>query len=71
MQFLQKDNGTTYSSYEMSNNMPPSTIRKCDKSLIAKNYLTIVQTKIKDEETGLLKREKIFDLEKFGQVFVL
>lgn len=55
----------------MSNNMPPSTIRKYDKSLIAKNYLTIVQTKIKDEETGLLKREKIFDLEKFGQVFVL
>lgn len=77
-QFLIKDNGlgkTTYSSYEMSDkiHMPPSTIRKCDNSLIAKNYLTIVPTNVKDKETGLLKREKIFDLEKFGQavVFVL
>lgn len=77
-QFLQKENGqgkTTYSSYEMSDkiHMPPSTIRKCDNSLVAKNYLTIVNTNTRDKETGLLKKEKIFDLEKFGQavVFVL
>lgn len=77
-QFLVKDSGlgkTTYSSYEMSDkiHMLPSTIRKCDNSLVAKNYLTITSTNVRDKETGLLKKEKIFDLEKFGQavVFVL
>lgn len=77
-QFLILENNlgkTTYSSYEMSNkiNMSPSTIQRCDRSLIAKEYLTIIPTKVKDEETGLLKNEKIFNLEKFGQavVFVL
>lgn len=77
-QFLQKDNGlgkTTYSSYEMSEkiHMSPKSIQRCDNSLIAKNYLTIVPTNTRDKETGLLKKEKIFDLEKFGQavVFVL
>ena len=40
---------------------------------MAKKYLTIVSTNIRDSETGLLKKEKIFNLEKFGQavVFVL
>lgn len=77
-QFLIKENNlgkTTYSSYEMSNkiNMSPSTIQRCDRSLVAKEYLTIVPTNTRDEETGLLKNEKIFNLEKFGQavVFVL
>lgn len=66
---------TTYSSYEMSNkiNMSPSVIQRCDKSLQAKEYLTIVPTNTKDVNTGLIKNEKIFNLEKFGQavVFVL
>lgn len=66
---------TTYSSYEMSDkiNMSPSAIQRCDKSLQAKEYLTIVPTKVKDSNTGLLKNEKIFNLERFGQavVFVL
>lgn len=66
---------TTYSSYEMGEkiNVAPSTIRRCDKSLQAKEYLTIVPTKAKDTNTGILKNEKIFNLEKFGQaiVFVL
>lgn len=77
-QFLIKSDHlgkTTYSSYEMSEkiNMSPSTIQRCDKSLIAKEYLTIVPTNIKDAETGLIRNEKIFNLEKFGQavVFVL
>ena len=77
-QFLIKEDHlgkTTYSSYEMSSkiNMSPSTIQRCDRSLIAKEYLTIVSTNIRDSETGLLKKEKIFNLEKFGQavVFVL
>lgn len=53
--------------------MSPSVIQRCDRSLQAKEYLTIVPTKTKDSETGLLKNEKIFNLEKFGQavVFVL
>ncbi len=66
---------TTYSSYEMSNkiNMSPSVIQRCDRSLQAKEYLTLVPTKSRDSNTGLLKNEKIFNLEKFGQavVFVL
>lgn len=66
---------TTYSSYEMSNkiNMSPSVIQRCDRSLQAKEYLTIVPTQAKDSNTGLIKNEKIFNLEKFGQaiVFVL
>jgi hypothetical protein len=66
---------TTYSSYEMSGkiNMSPTVIQRCDKSLQAKEYLTIVPTKSRDSTTGLLKNEKIFNLEKFGQavVFVL
>lgn len=77
-QFLIKEDHlgkTTYSSYEMSSkiNMSPSTIQRCDRSLMAKKYLTIVSTNIRDSETGLLKKEKIFNLEKFGQavVFVL
>jgi len=77
-QFLIKENGfgkTTYSSYEMSDkiHMSPSVIQRCDKSLKLKNYLTILNTKKKDPETGLFKKEKIFDFEKFGQavVFVL
>ena len=77
-QFLIKEDHlgkTTYSSYEMSSkiNMSPSTIQRCDRSLMAKEYLTIVSTNIRDSETGLLKKEKIFNLEKFGQavVFVL
>ena len=77
-QFLIKEDHlgkTTYSSYEMSSkiNMSPSTIQRCDRSLMAKEYLTIVSTNIRDSETGLHKKEKIFNLEKFGQavVFVL
>lgn len=74
-QFLIKENNlgkTTYSSYEMSDmiNMSPSTIQRCDRSLIKKEYLTIVPTKSRDHETGLMKNEKIFNLEKFGQAVV-
>lgn len=44
---LSKETGKgkiEYSSYELSDkiNMPPSTIRKCENSLIAKNYMEIV-----------------------------
>lgn len=74
-QFLIKENNlgkTTYSSYEMSDriNMSPSTIQRCDKSLIAKEYLTIVPTNSRDAETGLIKNEKIFNLAKLGQLVV-
>lgn len=45
---LEKETGRgkiEYSSYELSNkiNMPPSTIRKCDKSLVEKEYMTIIR----------------------------
>lgn len=70
-QYLIKEDNTTYSSYEMGEkiNMSPTTIRRCDKSLQAKEYLTIVPTKVKDN-TGCLKQEKIFNLAQFGQAVV-
>lgn len=50
---LNKETGKgeiDYSSYELSEkiNMPPSTIRKCENSLQAKNYMEIVY-KVKDD----------------------
>ena len=77
-QFMIKDHGDGKiidNIIETSNKiaMSPSTIRRCDKSLEAKKYLDIKTTNYRDSETGLLKTEKIYHLDKFGQavVFVL
>lgn len=51
--------------------MPEATIRKCDKSLQDKNYLQIVKTNKRDEETGCAIREKFYHLTKLEQAIVL
>ena len=50
-----------YSNRQLSNkiNMPESTIRKCDKELENKNYLTILKNEIRDLETGCFTNTKI------------
>ena len=77
-QYMYKESGEgkiSYSTRELSKkiNMPESTIRKCDQSLEAKDYLQIVYTNKKDPETGCTVREKFYHLTKLEQaiVFVL
>lgn len=49
-------------------NMPESTISRCNKNLQDKGYLTVFQAK--DSETGCLKKEKVYHLDKLGQTVV-
>ena len=49
-------------------NMPESTISRCNKNLQDKGYLTVFQAK--DSETGCLKKEKVYPLDKLGQTVV-
>lgn len=77
-QYMYKENGEgkiSFSTRELSKriNMPESTIRKCDQSLEAKDYLQIIPTNKKESETGCVKREKFYHLTKLEQaiVFVL
>ena len=50
--------------------MPESTIRKCDKELENKNYLTILKNEIRDLETGCFTNTKIFKLGELGQAII-
>lgn len=74
-QYMIKENDEgkmTYSNINLSQkiNMPESTIRKCDKSLQEKEYLTILNVKTRDPETGCLVKEKIYHLTKLEQAIV-
>jgi DNA-binding MarR family transcriptional regulator len=67
---LEKETGRgkiEYSSYELSEkiNMPPSTIRKCDKSLVEKQYMTIVK-EVK-ENLQLNKDVKYYNFVKYNE----
>ena len=69
---LEKESGRgkiEYSSYELSNriNMPPSTIRKCDKSLINKQYITIVKEVRGDLNSGRYKDTKYYNFVKYNE----
>ena len=77
-QYMIKENNegkTTYTNAELAKliNMPESTVSKCNRNLQDKGYLTILDTKMRDLETGLIKKEKVFHLDKLGQsiVFIL
>lgn len=77
-QFMIKENNEGKVSYTNSTlsskiNMSESSISRCNKSLVNKQYLTILDTKSKDLESGTLTSEKMFHLTKFEQqvVFVL
>lgn len=74
-QFMFKNGDTgsvSYTNRELSEkiNMPESTISKCNRELESKHFLTIVNNKSKDLETGLDTQTKIFHLAEFGQAIV-
>lgn len=69
---LEKESGRgkiEYSSYELSDriNMPPSTIRKCDKSLIEKQYITIVKEVRGDLNSGKYRDTKYYNFVKYNE----
>ncbi len=76
--YMIKENGQgkmTFTNKELAEkiHMSESTISKINRSLEAKDYLLTLDTAIRDPETGLKKKEKIFDLNAYGQavVFIL
>ena len=75
-QYMYKDEPgigkITLSSQDLSKriNMPESTISKCNKSLTAKDYLSIVKCTKCDSETGVAIQEKIFHLDELGQAVI-
>lgn len=75
-QYMYKDiegiGKVSYSNKELAGkiNMPESTISKTNRSLIRKNYLTIVKNEAKDIETGCKTDTKIFNLNKLGQAII-
>mgnify|MGYP002515738597 CR=1 FL=1 len=62
----------SYSNTTLSEkiNMPESTIRKCNKELESKDYLTIIKNESRDIETGLKTETKLFELNKLGQAVI-
>jgi hypothetical protein len=62
----------SYTNSELSKkiNMPESTISKCNRSLSAKEYLSIIKCKNRDPESGTLIQEKIFHLDELGQAVI-
>lgn len=62
----------SFSNVDLSKqiNMPESSIRKCNKELERKNYLTIIKNKSKDIETGCNTDTKIFNLTELGQAVI-
>lgn len=62
----------SYSNVALSKqiNMPESSIRKCNKELERKNYLTILKNKSRDLETGCKTDTKIFNLNELGQAII-
>ena len=77
-QFMFKEGGEgkiSMSNRELSKhiNISEKTIRKCDQSLEAKEYLQIIPTSKRNPETGCAIREKFYHLTKLEQaiVFVL
>lgn len=51
-------------------NMPESSIRRCNKELENKNYLTTITNKSRDLETGCNTNTKIFNLKELGQSII-
>lgn len=74
-QFMIKDNGVgkiTDNISVLSNkvHLSPSSIIRCDNSLIKRGFMAMVDLHVKDAETGCLKKEKMYDLIKLGQAIV-
>ena len=75
-QFMFKDEEgfgkISYPDHQLADkiNMSYNTLVKYNKSLEEKGYLTIVKTKAKDSETGIMINEKIFHLNELEQAIV-
>lgn len=74
-QYMFKEDGfgkMTYTNKEISDkiNMSESTISRCNKSLEKKEYLSIMDTDLRDMETGLRIKEKVFYLNELGQAII-
>lgn len=62
----------SYSNKELSEkiNMPESTISLANRSLVKKNYLTLIKNESKDLETGCYTDTKLFHLTELGQAVI-
>lgn len=62
----------TYTDSKLADkiNLSYHSVKKYDKSLLDKGYLTIVKTDQRDSETGLIINEKMFHLDELGQAIV-
>lgn len=75
-EFMYKDEQDlgkiSYSDRELALkiNMSHSTVSKCNKELENLGYLTIVDSQVKELETGCNKNTKIYHLAKLGQAIV-
>lgn len=74
-QYMFKNDGigkVSFTNKELSEkiNLSESSIRRCDKSLEKKEYMTIIKTKVIDPVTGLKINEKIFHLNELEQAIV-
>ena len=76
-QYMFKDKDSqdgilTYSNVDLANkiNLTPPTISKLNNSLMEKNILSINTTSLKNQETGLPIKEKVFHLTKLQQAIV-
>ena len=74
-QYMFKEDGfgkMTYTNKEISDkiNMSESTISRCNKSLEKKEYRSIMDTDLRDMETGLRIKEKVFYLNELGQAII-
>lgn len=67
-----QDGVVTYNNIELSKrlNISPSTVSRLDSSLQAKQILNINTLTLKDPETGLPIKEKVFHLSKIEQAIV-
>lgn len=73
-QYVYKDSSTFkgdtyYNSIKLSQliNMPASTIRKCENSLVSKGFMEIQDTTMRNSETGCKIKKKIYDYTKLEQ----
>lgn len=74
-QYMFKEDGfgkTTFTNKELAKriNMSESSVSRCNKSLEKKDYLSIIETDVKDLETGLKIKEKVFYLNELGQAVI-
>ena len=75
-QYLYKDiegqGKTSFSNNNISNiiNMPESSIRKCEKELINKNFLEVLDNNSRDLQTGCKTKTKVFRLNELGQAII-